>query len=663
LILAKLERLAPEIKIPNRPSKSLSEILCTWHRNTAVSLDERLQTLDLLLEREPEAAWQLLLQLLPRGYDVSGCTAVPRWRPKPDVTPITYGEIWQANDELVRRALDRVDMNVTRLCDLVSIASSWSPQQRHRLIDQIQRFSETCGEAKERTQLWQEILKLLSRHRIFAKADWSLPESELVPFDQVLRTLEPQDPRQLIVRLFDQEFPDLPNSRARSFEETAEEVTRARQEVVATIMQQKSIEDVLALGQEAKQSGLLGKTLAEVVRDVEIERQVLERALAAEEPKIQFLGLCYVARRRDIKGPTWSEQILKLSFFNAWPAAKQAEFCLGLPADRSTWQTVSNLGAQAEERYWARARVFIGQSERKEDAEFAVERLCRRGRALDALDQAGAYPDKLSVGTLIRVLEAAAQDLARADKIPADAMLHCYLGRIFDKLRASDDAPEEAIARLEWQYLPLLQFHETPVTLRRWLQRDPEFFATVLAYAFRSEDEEQPDSETSDKNMHNRARRAWDVLQSWHTVPGYRQAGTFNPTELTEWVTRAREMCAAKRRAAIGDDQIGHLLAHAPQEADGVWPHTCVREIIEGCQSSYLESGIHAGRITMRGAHGRNPLEGGRQERELGRQYRTWAKAVRARWPQTAGLLNSLAQTYESLGRFQDVSSERLDLE
>jgi len=84
---------------------------------------------------------------------------------------------------------------------------------------------------------------------------------------------------------------------------------------------------------------------------------------------------------------------------------------------------------------------------------------------------------------------------------------------------------------------------------------------------------------------------------------------------------------------------------------------------MEEIDSRALEAGLHAGRFNQLGVFTKNPLEGGRTERELGRQYRKWAKAMTTRWPKTARLLNSLAETYEHFGRFEDVSAERLDLE
>jgi hypothetical protein len=33
---------------------------------------------------------------------------------------------------------------------------------------------------------------------------------------------------------------------------------------------------------------------------------------------------------------------------------------------------------------------------------------------------------------------------------------------------------------------------------------------------------------------------------------------------------------------------------YAPPDSDGIWPHSCVRELIEETESSHLESGLHS---------------------------------------------------------------------
>ena len=82
--------------------------------------------------------------------------------------------------------------------------------------------------------------------------------------------------------------------------------------------------------------------------------------------------------------------------------------------------------------------------------------------------------------------------------------------------------------------------------------------------------------------------------------------------------------------------------------------------LIEDTESRDLESGLHSGRISQRGVYTKSPSDGGRPERELAKRYKTAAAMVNAQWQRTARLLNSLAETYESFGRNDDISAERM---
>ena len=92
-VLAKLAGRDPGGNLTNRPARSLRGIFCCWHPNTAASLDDRLKAIDSLLDHEPDVAWGLLLELLPKIHDVGETSAEPRWRALPErETTITWGE-------------------------------------------------------------------------------------------------------------------------------------------------------------------------------------------------------------------------------------------------------------------------------------------------------------------------------------------------------------------------------------------------------------------------------------------------------------------------------------------------------------------------------------------------------------------------------------------
>ena len=665
LALARLDKIAPEIKIANRPQKSLSGIFCTWHRNTAASLDERLAAVDLLIQRFPHVAWELLLTLLPKFYDVSGNSAEPRWRPKQEVAALTYGEVWRAKDEFISRALRAAQGDGEKLSALVSEIGSWAPAQRESLLREFELFAETSKDLAERTRLWNTLREFVSRHRAYPDAEWSIPAADLVPFDALLPRFAPTASWESSLWLFDRDLPELTNVQTKSIQEAEKEANTRRQEVVSAVFLTEGLDGILRFARRVKMPWLVGGAAAESITDNTVDQQILDRVLGDREEPLWKFSLAFVIRRRELRGSKWSDAVLNSSSFKTWPTSKQAEFCLCLPEGPPTWQIVANLGSPVASEYWRKVYVAIVRFT-DDEAQIAIDNLLQFGRAIRALEQGGSHPEKLSDATLVRVLESAIEELARADNLSDGAMLTYYLERIFHKLRQSQEIPAQLLGKLEWQYLPLLRFHASPVTLHTFLQQDPEFFATVVGHAFQSEiesDRQEGEEEKLGEQARNRARIAWELLESWHTPPGTNPDRSFSPDLLKDWVREARSFCAARHRSKIGDDRIGRVLAYVPADDDGAWPHVVLRELIEAAESPSLEAGIHAARINSRGVYTKDPLEGGRTERQLAKQYRSWAKTANTRWPRTARLLNSLAETYEQFGRHQDVSAERWDLD
>lgn len=463
LALAKLARIAPPVKIVNQPAKSLREILCTWHRNTEISLEERFQIIDTLVRREPRQAWELLLELMPKSHDVSMGIAEPRWRSKPDIGPMTYAEAWQAKTLVVRKGLEVAGLDGKLLCSLVPHAALWAPEEREILLDQIKKFSATSEDNAIRTELWNKLREVVGFHRTYPCTADPVLTRDLAQMEVAMESLEPADFLEPYLHLFEDELPRLMHPKATSVEGKPEiedrlrEAEQARRDAVSTIFRALGLDGLRALACRSKKSWRVGWAAAEVEEISESERKLIDRTLAAEDSQVRNAGLAYVTRRCQVKGADWSERFRQSTLFQQWSAEKQAEFCLGLPVGRATWQIVSSLGSAAEAKYWSKLRVFLGGLDRNEDAEHAIARLVDSGRAVDAMEQAGSHPEKLKSSTLIRVLDAASKQLSE-DRVASPSQMFGYdLGRILDRLQVSGEAPIEELGRLEWQFLPVLQ--------------------------------------------------------------------------------------------------------------------------------------------------------------------------------------------------------------
>jgi hypothetical protein len=210
--------------------------------------------------------------------------------------------------------------------------------------------------------------------------------------------------------------------------------------------------------------------------------------------------------------------------------------------------------------------------------------------------------------------------------------------------------PPLEIARREYAYLPLLEYHRQPLTIHALLAKDPELFVQIICDIFKPASGE-PREPTEDRKA--RARSGYRLLSEFHVLPGSTN-GSINKTELKEWIGTARMLAAEKDRAAIADEYIGHLLAHAPSdERDTAWPHREVRDVIEELASPKVELGIRIERFNMRGVTTRGPYDGGDQERSLAIEVRRWSE-VCSSWPRTAKLLEEIAKNWERHAEQED---------
>ena len=137
----------------------------------------------------------------------------------------------------------------------------------------------------------------------------------------------------------------------------------------------------------------------------------------------------------------------------------------------------------------------------------------------------------------------------------------------------------------------------------------------------------------------------------------------------TEDITRplhqfhAHERASANRwigaetdRVQITDIYIGHVLAHAPSDPDGAWPHRVVRDEIERLASNDVERAIQMERFNMRGVYSRSMYQGGDEERSFAKAAYD-AAAITSPWPRTTALLRTIGEGWEQDAKRADLDA------
>ena len=402
--------------------------------------------------------------------------------------------------------------------------------------------------------------------------------------------------------------------------------------------------------------GLVGEAFAAIGESEQIDEALTMAVRSGERSEQNFArGIIATCSRSLADG--WADQLMNRALKENWPDDAVARILLALPATERFMKRATEMGGKVEELYWSEAWIY-GLPDNSDLAPWVTEQLLKHGRAHCAVALAGRALARVPDPLLVRMLEEA----ARSDRNQPDdpSMFQYYVERMFRKLDKSEEVEPDRVARLEWMYLKVLEHSKRPpVTLHKQLASQPQFFVEVLSTIYRSSNEEADPIEEEDREGKAAvASHAWTLLHSWHLVPGS-SGGSVDATALENWVNTARRLCHEAGRAEIGDEQIGQMLAWAPGDADGTWPCEAVREVIEITRSRHLESGLYIGVKNKRGTTNRGILDGGEQERDLGKRYRNYSDAVRFEWPRTSAVLDRIAESYEVEGKEHDDDAER----
>ncbi len=196
LILAKMARLDPGGKLSNRPIASLRSIFLVLHPCTTANLERRLRVIDTVRNREPQVAWDLLVNVLPRSHVVAFPTAKPQYRNwVPDEEPsVQLAEVNRATTEIVHRLLEDVGNNGGRWGTIIELLAELPKTEFDAITDKLLAMNLEFLPQPDRLQIWEALRDLLSHHLQFPDAKWVLPQADIERIRQCYIRFEPEDP-------------------------------------------------------------------------------------------------------------------------------------------------------------------------------------------------------------------------------------------------------------------------------------------------------------------------------------------------------------------------------------------------------------------------------------------------------------------------------------
>jgi transcriptional regulator with XRE-family HTH domain len=666
-VLARLDAIDTKPRrYVNGPANSLREIHLLWIPQTYATLDERLRALDLIRKREPSTAWKLMLGILSRGHDTSSPSPMPRWRDftVDKVETVTWGLIGRGAAAITERLLADVGRDPARWAALIDRLADLAPDLKLAL-DALEVVEPKITDPHERAAFWDKLRRVLHHHRSFSDAKWSLPVEVLDRLNAIYERFAPIDPYQRVAWLFGDGVA-LPRPSGEGWQAQQRDLDAERETAAMALYSDGGAQTVLALAAVSESAGYVGKALYDGgLSSADIDA-LIEASVQSEDRHVRDLGHgLIVSAYRDLK-EKWALDLLARAREHDWGDMAVLTILRALPIARWTWDRVEEIGGELAETYWRRVPVFW--IEDNQAAAYAIRRLIDVGRARYALSLAGRDgKNHLPTSLLVEVLEQAARQPFDNDGDSNEAtMFQHYVAEILGALDAREDVDRDALIRLEWNYLHVLEYSRRPAkVLLKALSEQPVLFIEMLSAVFKASEEsgvvepEPPDAERARMV----ATQAYRLLELWNRIPGTRDDGAIDGEALESWIKEARNLAKKAGREDIADDRIGNMLSAAPAGADGAWPAEQVREVLDFFRSKAMLEGFTVGKSNRRGVTSRMPRDGGQQERDLAAKYRAWAKAIVVEHPYTAKALDNLAERYDWEAKRHDEDAERLDWE
>ena len=664
-LLAKLDLMDPESELRptggersmvlNRPLRNLRAIFRSWLPETSATLDERLAVLDGLRVSHGDAAWHVMISMLPEMHAVGNSTLRPSIRDWALGTRRGVGRSERARTvaETVARLLEDAGLSGRRWAELLGRVDMLPVVQHDLVVGGLEAIEVGALDEEDRDAIWTGLRSIVARHRAYSRAKWAMPEEYVGRLDRIRERFAPSDP----VKRYRCRFGDNPelvdggDVEDTPWEVLEERLENARLEAVAAILRDAGLEGLRALARAVEIPYLVGLAVAKAPEWRSDADELLLRHLCDSDQSLDRLAFGYAVGRVCEDGAEWATRRLQRIELGLTPD-QRVMILLALPPGPGAWRAVAECGHEASLAYWRRVPLprLFGE---KENPSQAVAGLLAAGRPYAAADLAAfkGQADREAV-----TADMAAEVLEQAVEVPTEhdrpsSRFGNSAGFLLDMLVASG-YDRGRLARLEWALMPALRWHERgPDALHQLLAEDPDFFVEVLSLVYKAEG---TDARKSDRDAKHLASAAYSVLSSWRVVPGHDGEGRIDEARLLGWIDEAERLSRQVGRAAIGQQKIGQMLSGSPHDADGTWPCKPVREVIERAVGEEVEIGLVTGVLNSRGVVSKHPSEGGVSERALAERYEGYAAAVRASHPRTAGALRRIGQSYRQDGSRED---------
>jgi addiction module HigA family antidote len=654
-LLARLSEPHIEDNWQNKPENSLKSIFRSWMPQTSADIERRKAVLEVIAREFPAVGWRLCVDQFDPHSTIGHYSNRPRWRKDASGAgqPFSGNERYLFARKAVDIAIDWPKHDESTLGDLVERLQSLLDEDQEKVWNRIKTWIASGPSDDQKATLRERIRRYAFTRRGRGRKlgnktkDYAKDVSDLlVPSDPVVRH------HWLFARQWvDESFEEIEDAKF-DHEKREAKIAKLRADAIAEVWKAGGYAGIVRLCESGEASFVVGGQMATgAVAGLDAAEFLYRLVSEPVDRSPRHMESClsgFLINMGDVaRNELLKSLILTFQSESAAGADKIIRLLKCAPFGKQTWGHVDLLKADLQTGYWKECFPHWNRQESNELNEL-INQLLQVDRPRAALNAVRFEFKRIESKVLMRLL----REVATNGSEPSD---HYQINShdVAEAFKVLDERPElsrDEIAHLEFLFLSALERDKRGIpNLERQLAQSPALFmqALGLAYNRRGNGEEDPpewhiESEDARKSI---ASQTYRLLHKAKRIPGTRQDGTIDISELKAWITEVKALSKKYAREEIGDSAIGELLSKSRPGVDGVWPCESVRQALEETGTEKMSVGMTIGLLNQRGAHFRGV--GGDDERELAAKYRGWSHQVSLDSPFTSRLLEQIARNYD----------------
>lgn len=613
----------------------MARIILPWYPQTEANFTLRKSTVIMALNEYPESGWELLMKLMPNVEKTSFPICKPKWNKLIEAENVTTEEVYNEYNEYVKLAIEYSQNDISKIRDLINIMEDVSKEVFNEICEKVTSADIIGMKDEEKYIIWNEIEKVIVKHKKFSKMDWALPPEAVNKLEEISEKVKPTSYKIYLKRMFNKEYWELYDNERETHEETKKRILNAQIDGVKVLLRD-GIEEVIKFSYTVEDPLGVGFALANIEFDEKVEKKLI-KLLNNEKSEI---AQGYVRGKIIDAKNSWLDEldIASLSIEG------KVRFLMQLPETQKTWNLATKWLGKYETKYWENVDVRVIRDNSSYD--YAIKKLIEVNRPVKAIElismalfEKKPFSRELSIIVLKNCLKKQ-EDIKYID---------IYDIKMIIKDLQNRDCDEDELFDIEWSYLPILSEYDDyrPITVERKLSEEPPIFNDVLCLAYKAHN----DNENKQNDNEKLAINAHRLLNIWRLVPGYDKDGNMDKNKLFEWFNSAIKIAKENDRLDVALTSIGQVFYYAKEDIDGFWIDRNVAEILNKEENEEARNGYSIQAFNSLGVV--NLDKEGTVWLEQEKKWKKRAELCQAEYFRLANSLRELANNYHEHAEYE----------